>query len=132
MASAVMFLVIEAMRKAVSAVTGRPASRSAMPIALVQRNAPLATSPNIRPGTWCFSANFSSTALSACVTSAERSDTVSMDAPDERLTSGVSHIRLSGVQGIAEKAKPEYHYSTLPAGRLRGWIDDRHVESRIG
>src|SRR6185436_4153822 len=55
-----------------------------------------------------------------------------MDAPGKKSTSGVSHIRLSGVQGIAEKAEPEYHYSTLPADRLRGWIDDCRVESRAG
>ena len=55
-----------------------------------------------------------------------------MDAPGRKSTSGVSHIRLSGVQGIAEKAEPEYHYSTLPADRLRGRIDDCRVESRAG
>ena len=47
-----MFLVIEAMRKAVPAATGRPASRSAIPTVVTWASAPACTMPAAMPGIW--------------------------------------------------------------------------------
>src|SRR5512147_180597 len=81
MARAVIILVIEAIRKRVVGVTGRLASRSARPIPLVQASAPSATSPNMRPGTWCLVTNFSSIPERACAAAAGRVGRGFMDAP---------------------------------------------------